>query len=72
MRGAGMFWGESVAPPPALAALGHPPPQSGRGISRAPCSLSRFAGEGWGGGATDPHNKAQPNTARSRHPGTPA
>ncbi len=69
MRGVGVFWGKSVAPPPGFATLSHPPPLRGRGDTGAPCSLSRKAGEGWGGGATDPR-KAQPTTARAGHPGT--
>jgi hypothetical protein len=71
MRVVGVFWGESVAPPPGFATLSHPPPLRGRGITGANFSLSRGAREGRGGGTTDPR-KAQPNTARSRHPGTPA
>ncbi|WP_237216805.1 error-prone DNA polymerase [Falsiroseomonas oryziterrae] len=35
---------------PTRPLRGHPPPLRGRGIVGAPCSLSRGAGEGWGGG----------------------
>ena len=42
MRGRGVLVsGGAVVPPPGFAALSHPPPHSGRGITRAPYQLTR-------------------------------
>ena len=66
-----VYSGKAVVPPPALARLGHPLPLRGRGISFAPFSLSRRAGEGRGGGATEPCKPGTTTATRPMHQGTP-